>query len=231
MKQKILLCLTILVIVTSIFTTSIFAEDVEIKIITESGIVIKKIDSEIESWLLSSVTSNPEIIFDISGLEQLEKLSVIEIPILKYTGNYEFLTDCKNLKRLYLNGGTITSFKFLEKMKNLEYVELNMYINNEDLEKIYSEKINFVNLKQINEIRFFPIVTNLNKTSSYYKIPNFVNVKNNAKLFLGNNEIESISDSDIELLKQYSEVYLWPNPILENPKELEKLKKVNWKGK
>lgn len=228
MRNKFLLSLITLFLILMICSTQIIAKEVEIQLITEKGIVIRKVDSEISEWVIFSGASNPEVIYDVKGLNQLTNLTNFETPILNYKGDYRFLEDCKNLKKIFLNGGTITSFKFIEKMESLEYLELGMYINKDDIDKIYAEKIDFVNLKNLREIRFSPIVNSSNKTSRYGKIPNFVSIQNKPKIFLGNNEIETLTEKDIELLNQYSEVNLFPNPILENIKELEKLENVNW---
>ena len=227
MKNKFILSFILFSVIISIFTTKIFAKEIEIQIVTEKEIVIKRFDPEITVLCISYSMKNSERICDIKGLDQFTNLSTLEIPILNYVGDFDFLADCKNLKELFLNGGTITSFKFLEKLESLEYLELSMYINKDDVKKIYSEKINFENLNNIKDIRFSPIVNSSNKTSGFGKVPNFINIQNKPKIYLGNNEIKAVNENDIGLLNQYSEVYLFPNPILENSFELEKFKNIN----
>jgi hypothetical protein len=82
-------------------------------------------------------------------------------------------------------------------------------------------------LNNIKDIRFSPIVESSNKTSKYDRIPNFVNVQNKPKIFLENNVIKTLTEKDIELLNQYSEVNIYTNTILENSIEIEKIKNLN----
>ena len=227
MKNKFTLLVITLSLVLMIFSTKIFAKEVEIQLVMGKEIVTRKVDSEISEWVIFSGAHNPNIVCDIKGLNQLTNLTSLEIPILNYKGDFRFLKDCKNLKVLFLNGGTITSFKFLEELENLEYLELNMYINKDDVGKIYSQEIDFANLNNIKDIRFSPIVESSNKTSKYDRIPNFVNVQNKPKIFLENNVIKTLTERDIELLNQYSEVNIYTNTILENSIEIEKIKNLN----
>ena len=113
MKNKFTLLVITLSLVLMIFSTKIFAKEVEIQLVMEKGIVTRKVDSEISEWVIFSGAHNPDIVCDIKGLNQLTNLTSLEIPILNYKGNFRFLKDCKNLKVLFLNGGTIISFKFL----------------------------------------------------------------------------------------------------------------------
>ena len=98
MKNKFTLLVITLSLVLMIFSTKIFAKEVEIQLVMRKEIVTRKVDSEISEWVIFSGAHNPDIVCDIKGLNQLTNLTSLEIPILNYKGDFRFLKDCKNLK-------------------------------------------------------------------------------------------------------------------------------------
>ena len=86
--------------------------------------------------------AGPEIrsITSIEGLEKLKNLESLDFYNLTFI-NMDFFNSCKNLKELWIAGCTISSFSFIEKITELEKIEL-------DLLKLFPKKY----LKDVNHL-------------------------------------------------------------------------------
>lgn len=118
------------------------------------------------------------------------------------------MSKLPNLRKLSLGGCTVYDFKFLESLTNLEDLSLHVFIAEGLTDKIKFTPIDLLNLKKIKYISFNSI-----------PVPPFINVQNRPYLILDNNNIESLSVYDLELLSDYSLVTMRYNPIVSNQAE------------
>ena len=65
MKNKFTLLVITLSLVLMIFSTKIFAKEVEIQLVMGKEIVTRKVDSEISEWVIFSGAHNSDIVCDI----------------------------------------------------------------------------------------------------------------------------------------------------------------------
>lgn len=212
----------------------LFAETVTLNIATSDGHLVPcDIDDSTVILNISNFTPpfNKFDIDSISGLEQLVNLEVVQIIGLYSIVDFSFLCDAPNIKELYISSCIISSLKFLENLNNAELIMLDVYVVNEDYENIKNAEIDLSRLVQLKKLSFSASVI----PNDYYKgfgcIPKFSYVQSHPDLILSNNEIESVSFDDLEILSQFNEISLWPNPILNNPDEMEKLKDFNINNK
>lgn len=140
----------------------------------------------------------------------------------KYRGDWNFLKDAKKLKSLGLITVNAKSMDVLSDLENIEVLELDYFIDEINLNNFLQKDIDFSKLKKLKKIIFNLRVKT--KSGFYYpgRIPRFVNVQNSPEIYLGNNGIKDLQDSEINMLKQYSKVYIGENPI---SKDIEKYKK------
>lgn len=164
----------------------------------------------------------------IEGFNQMKNLEIIRIKNIDLIDDFSFLFDIENLHELYISTTIMTDFSFIEKLKNLELMDLEPFIYDEDLETLRNIKINLESLENLKAIIFSTTILTID---DYYEefncIPKFINVKNKPYLDIGNNGIQKVSDSDLEILSQFSEINLYPNPIINDWMEMDKLKELH----
>ena len=100
-------------------------------------------------------------------------------------------------------------------LTNIEYGSLaSSEVINQNF-SFLNEKIDLSGLKKLDKIYYHSRFLKKDFTGCYFtgRIPNFVNVKNKPKLYLDNNGIEFLTYREKRLLKQYSEVNFYSNPI------------------
>lgn len=197
-------------------TVNVFSETVDILFVTTKGNVIRKVDSNISKITISESDQFPYEITDIKNLEALKKLEQIDIYNVTSINDYSFLTKCVNLKNIGFGVCEIYDLHFLEKMSNLEVIDMDLLpLDKKDIEKIRSEPIDLSALKNLKFLRFS--VYNLER------IPPLIHVNTKPYLAIDNCNISHISDEDIQLLKQYSLINIDANPVVNIKEEYEKL--------
>lgn len=219
----------------SFLSLSLSAESAVLKFFYNDGEILEKKVNKNSHLLILSETSIPKtndsgefLLEDIEGLEQLENLQVIQINDVNFIDDFSFLSNLKYLKELYINSCFIKSIKFLENMQNLEVIDLTLYIPSESSEKFKKEIIDIDKLLFIKKIDFHvSVVVDEENFEDYNDIPKFINVKNQPVLNIGKNNLRTISENQISFLKQYSQIFLWPNPIISNMTELKKIDDLN----
>lgn len=225
----------LIIILVFLLSSFLYAEKIELKIITTDN---KTINFEVNDYArilnisskLMPENNSDEIIGikKIEGTENLQNIQIVRIDSISLIDDYSFLFNFNNLKELYIFGTIITSLQFLENLSSLNMLDVNAFIFDEDLETIQNETIDLSNLENLYSIGFsISMLTLYDGTKGFDSIPNFVNVQNKPIIYLGNNDITSVDDKDIEILSQFSEIHLWPNPILSDFYEMEKLKDLN----
>lgn len=225
----------LIIILVFLLSSFLYAEKIELKIITTDN---KTINFEVDDYArilnisskLMPENNSDEIIGikKIEGTEKLSNIQIVRIDSISLIDDYSFLFNFNNLKELYIFGTIITSLQFLENLSSLNMLDINAFIFDEDLETIQNEAIDLNKLENICSINFsISMLTLYDGTQGFDSIPNFINVKNKPIINLGNNGISSVDDKDIEILSQFSEIHLWPNPILSDFYEMEKLQDLN----
>lgn len=224
MKKKLLILLLLATI------SSIFAKDVELKFKMIDGTEkTEYVDSLTDSYtFVWTYFPNKEIV-SMEGFEKLNNLSALFFYYPKYYGDWMFLKKIPKLKK-FASDIKKSSLKFLENLNNIETLELNIIYNDEDFENL---KSTIIDLKKLTKLKKIWLRIDNEKNVNMYRmdfIPKFINVQNKPELIISDNRIESITDDEIELLKQYSNVVLDYNPITRNEEELSKLRnaKINF---
>lgn len=225
----------LIIILIFLLSSFLFAEKIELKIITTDNTIIPfEVDDyarilNISSKIMPENNSDEIIgIKKIEGTEKLSNIQIVRIDSISLIDDYSFLFNFNNLKELYIFGTIITSLQFLENLSSLNMLDINAFIFDEDLETIQNETIDLSKLENLFSVNFsISMLTLYDGTQGFDSIPNFINVKNSPIINLGNNGISSVDDKDIEILSQFSEIHLWPNPILSDFYEIEKLQDLN----
>ena len=229
MKKTILIFLCLV-----FFSTCLFSEKVKItfKMIdgTEEYVFL---DSDIERYdFVWTEFPNKEII-EIKGFESLKNLTSLGFYYPVYYGDWMFLSKIPELNNLGLIGCYAESLKFIEKLKHLKLIELELKCKETEISKLKQEKINLSKLKKIEKITIGfeyknPIVNGFITVENF--IPNFVKIKNKPSLYLVYGKISDVNQRDIKLLKQYSQVSLgYSSSIVKDKEKMKKLKDINIK--
>lgn len=196
----------LLLIISIFLSTSLFAEQAELRIIYEDGIEYTE-KYEKNSKLITLVSKGNlrlKCLEDIQGLEQFENLTDFCMYFFHYKGDYSFFKNIKNLKKLGLMGCGAESLNFISDLELLEDVELELSFEKEILETIEKTTVDLSKLKNIKKITIDNRMTH---------IPPFVNVKNKPVLLLDTTEMKNLNKKDYKYAKQYSRVgSLNPNP-------------------
>lgn len=230
MKKKILFF-----ILFSIFEI-MFAENFEIKFMAEDGTCSTLTFDNSAEWIVVDGKKLPvKKIVSIEGFENFSKTENLCFYFLRYSGDYNFLSNLTKLKTLGLMNCQVSSLIFLEKLQNLENAEIQFSADISEYNSIKENKINLSKLQKLKKIciassRFCNIYKNqaweITPVCSLDFIPPFINVQNKPELLIYDNRIEKISREELRLLKQYSKVHLDFNPIAKNETELAKLRKA-----
>lgn len=196
----------ILLIITILLSTTVFAEKAALRIIYEDGIEYTanyEKDSKV-IILVSKGNLRLKYLKEIQGLEQFEHLTNFCMYFFQYKGDYSFLKNIKNLKNLGLMGCGAESLNFISDLELLEDVELELSFEKDILENIEKTVVDLSKLKNIKKITIDNRMTH---------IPPFINVKNKPILLLDTTKIKKINKKDYKYAKQYSKVKsLNPNP-------------------
>lgn len=225
----------LIIILVFLLSSFLYAEKIKLKIITTDN---KTINFEVDDYArilnisskLMPENNSDEIIGikKIEGTEKLPNIQIVRIDSISLIDDYSFLFNFNNLKELYIFGTIITSLQFLENLSSINMLDINAFIFDEDLETIQNEPIDLINLENLYSIGFsISMLTLYDGTKGFNSIPNFVNVQNKPIIYLGNNDITTVDDKDVEILSQFSEIHLWPNPIVNDWFEMDKLKDLN----
>lgn len=225
----------LIIILVFLLSSFLYAEKIKLKIITTDN---KTINFEVDDYArilnisskLMPENNSDEIIGikKIEGTEKLPNIQIVRIDSISLIDDYSFLFNFPNLNEIYIFGTILTSLKFLENLSSISMIDINAFIFDEDLETIQNEAIDFSKLENLFSVNFsISMLTLYDGTKGFDSIPNFINVQNKPIINLGNNEITSVNDKDIEILSQFSEIHLWPNPILSDFYEMEKLQDLN----
>lgn len=222
-------------LILTIFSLSLFADKVSIKIFLANGqIVEKEINSNIrllqinENFFSESQIPNDFIIVNIEGLEELQNLQVLQINDVNNIDDFSFLSKLNFLQELYISSTFVKSLKFLEGMQNLDIIDLTLYVMKEDYKSFKDEIINLEKLLFLKKINFhISCVLDEKNLMDFNDIPKFINVQNQPILNIGKNQIYTISADQKKYLYQYSQIYLWPNPIIDDRLQLQNLRDLN----
>ena len=200
LMKNILICIFIL------FTSPLFSEKANLKIILQDGIEYTE-SFEKDSKVITLVSKGDlrlKYLEDIQGFEQFENLTDFCMYFFNYKGDYSFLKSIKNLKDLSLMGSGAESLSFITDLELLEVVELQLDFRNEIIDIIEKKEVDLRKLKNLKKITI---------DNQMNHIPPFVNVKNKPLLLLDTTEIKKLSRKDYKYAKQYSSVRsLNPNP-------------------
>lgn len=172
-------------------------------------------------------TSNLQII-KVDGFEQFKNLQILEIKDIYNISNFSFLLDLPQLRELYIKSCLIESLDFLQYLVNLEILYISVYVSEENAKKMKTTKQDLSELLFLKRIDFrATILTNDDELSTFNGMPLFYNVQNQPVINLGNNGITELNNNERLLLKQYSIIYLYPNPILNDDFQMECLRDLN----
>ncbi len=199
-----------------VLAVNLGAQTVNLEIVTTTGeIKIEKFAKETKYLTLMDSDQKSYQIASVKNLDALPFLETVELANIGGILDYSFLLKAKGLKSLHTASCTIGDLRFLEKMENLEYLSLDVYVRPGALDVLKTTPINLGKLDRLEYIAFSAIPRTI--------FPLFTQVKNKPYICLSNNNIKSFSASEVRLLKQYSFINLEFNPIAENPGKQKKL--------
>ena len=96
--------------------------------------------------------------------ENLKKLETIHLRSISAIKSLDFISHIQTIKNVIIQLGGIYQLKELEKLKNVQYLQLWRINKLEDISFISNMKnLQFLNLETLNKIEKFPSVENLNK--------------------------------------------------------------------
>jgi len=213
--------LFIVIFVVSL-TCQIYAENlVSIKIVQNDSIS-KTIQVDENVTHLTFAAPEYKSITSIEGLEQLKNLESFDFYNLDIIDT-EFFNSCPKLNQLWISGCTLKSLKFIEKLDNLT----ELYLDFDCDERIRKEKIDCKNLNRLKKIFFTGIVIKSGEPEKFGCVPRFIGIKSKCRLVLEDENITSLSEEEVKILKQFTSVALDANPILKNPDEVKLMQKAN----
>lgn len=199
----------LMIITFSFVAMCVYSKTVDLVIVTTTGErVIRSVSDDVREWGFAQTDTTKFQILTVENIEVLTQVEFIEFINVRTIQDYSFLSKLPNLRQLSLGGCTVYDLKFLESLTNLEHLSLHIFIPEHIIDKIKSTPIDLLNLKKIKYISFNSI-----------PVPPFINVQNRPYLILDNNNIESLSVCDLELLSNYSLVTMRYNPIVNNQAE------------
>ena len=219
--RKVNFCIAVLFV---LLACQIYAENkVNIRIIQND---LTSTNIEVNENVTHLTFAGPEIksITSIEGLEKLKSLESLDFYNLTFI-NMDFFNSCKNLKELWIAGCTISSFSFIEKITELEKIELDFYIDSSNNELVKEKTIDLKQLKNLKRIHFTGLIKEKNQIKKYKTIPQFQNVPPECVLIMEDQGIESLSEKDISILKQFKYVDLTANPVL-NTKDIKLIENI-----
>lgn len=216
-------------------TFHLYAESVNIKFFLQTGEILEKeINANTrllqinDNFFPESKLNDDFLIVDIEGLEDLSQLKILQINDVNNIDDFAFLSRLINLQELYINSSFIKSLKFLEGMQNLNIIDLTLYVMEDNIQSFKNEILDLDNLKLIQKIDIHvSVVIDEDHLTDFNDIPKFINVHNQPILDISKNQLYTISLEQKEYLYQYSQIFLWPNPIVDDLLQIESLKDLN----
>lgn len=205
-----------------------FAEKTEIKFIAEDGSATSMSFEKDETCIVIDAKKFPtKKLVSITGFENFPNLNSLTFYFLRQAADYDFLAKIPKLKDLGLVSCRISSLKFLENIPNLETATINFSTDLPNYSAIKNTEINLKKLKNLKKL-YFDISSFSNDGKAVFLdfIPPLTNIRSKPTISLSNNKIATLSKREIKLLRQYSNVILNQNPIVDNKQELKKLKKA-----
>ena len=113
-------------------------------------------------------------------------------------------------------------------MQNLNIIDLTLYVMEDNIQSFKNEILDLDNLKLIQKIDLHvSVVIDEDHLTDFNDIPKFINVHNQPILDISKNQLYTISLEQKEYLYQYSQIFLWPNPIVDDLLQIESLKDLN----
>ena len=171
---------------------SLFAQDVEIKLVYKDGRQqIQKLTAESKQFTFYD-SEEGQIIED-KNLEKLLDLEELEVYNVSNIKDWTFLYSLKKLKSLYMSSVTVPNLQFISNMTQLENISLNVYLSKEEQDKP-------IDLSKLTKLKKIQIYTVPQLTS----IPKLINVKNKPELDISNSMINYITENEASILKQFS---------------------------
>jgi len=189
-----LLIILLLLIVTILGCAS---ETVKIELKGPSGCKTFDISKEVESLRIGYSDFT-----DISGLDLLPQLKILDIGFMKEFSDFSFLADASNLETLSFMYAKLENFNFLLLLPELELLFI------DDCEIKDSHKIDLNNNRKIEYIRIH--------SSGLKYLPEIRSVPESLKyLFLERNEIEKLTKNFILQTQSIPYISLNNNPLEE----------------
>jgi hypothetical protein len=171
---------------------SLFAQDVEIKLVYKDGRQqIQKLTAESKQFTFYD--SEEGQIIEVKNLEKLLDLEELEVYNVSNIKDWTFLYSLKKLKSLYMSSVTVPNLQFISNMTQLENISLNVYLSKEEQDKP-------IDLSKLTKLKKIQIYTVPQLTS----IPKLINVKNKPELDISNSMINYITENEASILKQFS---------------------------
>jgi hypothetical protein len=211
--------LSLLILLSFAFCASIHSQMIDIVYLTTKGTkIVDSVSSKIKRLILFDSAAHSYRLAGVENLDDFEDLEEIDIYNVSGIKDYSFLCKAGNLKKLILRMCTISDLRFVEKLYNLEYLYLNILIPSGEESNIKNTPID---LSMLNKLKFINIVVRR------IGVPNFINVRNAPVLSIRNCMIESFSERDVALLRQYSLIDVRFNPVATKEEEKSKLIGMN----
>ena len=216
--------ITLILSVLLLFSAQIFAEKTINILVVQGDGKTKTVAVDENQNHLTFFGPDVRSIKNIEGLENLKNLESLDFYNLTFF-DMSFLKSCKNLNRLYISGCTITDFSFVESMPNLEELTFDFYIDETKNDIIKNKPIDLKQLKKLRKIYFIGLIKTNRETIKYGSIPRFQNVPSGCTLIMEDQGIEHLSENDVEILNQFSEVNLTANPVMKTD-EIKQIKNI-----
>ena len=205
-----------------------FAEKAEIKFIAEDGSATSVFFEKDETCIVIDAKKFPtKKLVSITGFENFPNLDSLTFYFLRQPVDYDFLAKIPKLRDLGLVSCRISSLKFLENIPNLETATINFSTDLSNYNTIKNTEINLKKLKNLKKLYFdSSSFSNDGKAVFLDFILPLTNIRSKPTISLTNNKIATLTKKEIKLLRQYSNVILNQNPIVDKKQELQNLKKA-----
>ena len=151
----------------------------------------------------------------IENLGEFPQVESIEIYNISSITDYSFLADAVSLRSLHMSCN-IFDLQFLGKLPKLEYLSIDVV--DRQGAGLRTKPVDLQNLKNLDFIVF--------SSPDFHAVPPFIGVQNKPYINLDNAPLTTLSDRDVELLKQYSTISFRFNPISKLPNERQKLRSM-----
>lgn len=146
-----------LVLLSLFILFSVKAKELELhKIYVDGTEEVLLLDDNTDTIVLYSSDANSKEVKDIIGLNQFKNLKILDIPMLRYNGDWQFLAGLTTVRILGFSSDSekLKSIKFLESLTSLETLDCKLLIREEYKDSFLSEKIDLRNLKNLKNIYY-----------------------------------------------------------------------------